>query len=251
MLISRHDILPMIKGMLLRLVFPPHCLICQLACEDSPSLCHTCFQKITFISEPRCTICGRPFDFAIDHADICIPCQTNAPPFERARAAMYYNEASRPLITRFKYADSLAIAPLAAQMMTRAGADILPRADVIVPVPLHWRRLWSRKFNQSALLADQLAKQHRIPVLMHALKRARHTAPQASLNWQERQNNVKQAFVVPRAQEQHLLGKTVLLVDDVFTSGATIHACTQALKKAGASQVYVLTLARRFTNDSL
>jgi ComF family protein len=252
-MLSQHHVIAHMQtlaAIALRMVFPPHCVICEAPCEDSPSVCTTCFSNITFISDPLCTICGCPFEYDMDNSEICIPCQTNAPIYDRARAALRYDAASRKLVTRLKFSDKMTIAPLAAQMMVRAGAELLDHADIIVPVPLHWRRLWVRKFNQSALIAEYISRQvASLPVLTKALVRTRHTTPQMLLSWEERQRNVQAAFQVRPRYLSHVKGKRVMLIDDVYTTGATIEACTKALKKAGASSVYVLTLARRLATD--
>ncbi len=236
--------------LLANLVFPPHCAVCEAPTEHAPALCGSCFSKITFISDPYCVICGCPFDYDIGTTSICIPCQTNAPPYDRARAALRYDDASRKLITRLKFNDKMSLAPFAAQLMTAAATDILAKCEVIIPVPLHWRRLWTRQFNQSALIAHHIAKCTHLPFLPQALKRIRHTLPQMELSWEERQRNVKAAFTTNPRYLQHIKGKTVMLIDDVYTTGATIYACTQALKKSGVSRVYVLTLSRRLATDS-
>ncbi|MEC8776511.1 MAG: ComF family protein, partial [Pseudomonadota bacterium] len=164
------------------------------------------------------------------------------PAFDAARAALVYDDTSREIILRFKHADRTRYANAFGVWISRAGAELVPVADVVVPVPLHPRRLIGRRYNQSLLLARAVARLGRLPVIPDALRRLRNTPSQGSLSRGARHRNVQGAFSLRGRAE--VVGKSILLIDDVYTTGATVEACTHALKKGGAARVYVLTLAR-------
>jgi ComF family protein len=168
----------------------------------------------------------------------------NPPAYDRARAAVRYDDVARTLVQAFKYDDRLDLAPMMAQWMVRAGRELLSGADALIPVPLHWRRRWARRFNQSAVLAGQIAGLCGVPVAHEALKRVRATAQQVGRSKADRAENVQGAFSVPAEQRADIAGRNLILVDDVLTSGATVDACTRVLLRAGASHVDVLVFAR-------
>src|SRR6202163_3626617 len=165
------------------------------------------------------------------------------PAYGRARAAVCFDEIARELVHALKYGDRLDLAPLMGRWMANAGRELTREADLMVPVPLHWRRQWARRFNQSALLAAVIAKASGLRV-SHALKRVKSTAQQVGLARSERAQNVQGAFGVRPDARIEVAGRRLVLVDDVLTSGATIEACTRALTRAGASGVDVLVFAR-------
>jgi ComF family protein len=168
-----------------------------------------------------------------------------APPaYDRARAAVRYHDIAWALVTRFKYGDRLDLAPMMGRWMARAGRDLTADADALVPVPLHWRRLWARRFNQSAALAKTIGDIAGVPVLAAALKRVRATPQQVGLSKTERADNVQGAFRVPPERKAEIAGRRLVLVDDVLTSGATVDTCARALLRAGAAHVDVLVFAR-------
>ena len=164
-----------------------------------------------------------------------------APPWARARAAVLFDETSKHIVHRLKYSDRNEAGLFMARMMARAGRHLIAEADVIIPVPLHWTRLWKRRFNQAAFLAQQIAKGSTKAADPTVLKRTRATPPQVGLNHEARRKNMRKAFVV--TAQSKIKGRRVLLVDDVRTTGATISACVEALKLAGAPHVDVLTFA--------
>ena len=168
-----------------------------------------------------------------------------APPaYDRARAAVRYDDIARKLVHSFKYGDRLDLAPMMGQWMARAGRELLKDADALLPVPLHWRRLWARRFNQSAALAKAISGLAGVPVLHGALKRVRSTPQQVGLSKTERADNVQGAFRVPPEEKAQVAGRRLILVDDVLTSGATADTCARALLRAGAAHVDVLVFAR-------
>ena len=197
-----------------------------------------------FIAAPYCACCGIPFQFTVADATLCGHCIQQAPSYDIARAVFVYDEVSGKLVHGFKFLDKTHMAPVFAQWMMRAAMQIMPHVDIIMPVPLHRKRLWNRKYNQSALLAACLSKVSGKRLLIEGLQRTRETMPQTGLKRDSRQKNVRGAFEVNPRYTQEVNGKSILLVDDVVTTGATVDACARRLKKAGASNVCVLSLAR-------
>jgi ComF family protein len=166
------------------------------------------------------------------------------PAYDRARAAVRYDDISRALVLSFKYGDRLDLAPMMGKWMARAGRELLSEADALLPVPLHCRRLWARRFNQSAALAGAISDICSKPVLHSALKRVRATPQQVGLSKTERADNVQGAFRVPADEKAQVAGRRLVLIDDVLTSGATVDTCARALLRAGAAHVDVLVFAR-------
>jgi len=233
-------------GQILNLFFPPQCLNCRALVTANGTLCLECWQNVRFITDPLCHCCGHPFDFDLGAGALCGECMREAPPFAMARAAFRYDEHSRALVLRLKYGDQLQLAPVYGAWLAKAGKELVAASDVIVPVPLHYWRFVGRRYNQSAVLAAALSKKTGLLLLPDALKRTRRTQPQASLTRRQRLDNVHGAFAPHPHHGITLKGKSVLLIDDVMTSSATASACSEALLKAGARAVHVLTLARTF-----
>ena len=202
---------------------------------------------MTFLADPQCRQCGLPFMEDPGQEATCGACLRHPPPFERARAVFAYDDASRGMLLAFKHGDRTDMAPAFAAWLARAGAALIADTEVIVPVPLHWTRLWRRRFNQAALIARALSRLADRPFAPRALVRRRRTPSQAGMNFTGRVRNVRGAFAVGSAED--LTGRRVLLVDDVYTTGATVSACARALRRAGASKVDVLTLARVIRAD--
>lgn len=193
---------------------------------------------------PFCARCGLPFDYDAGADSWCGACVSRSPPYERARAAMTYDDLSRDLILAFKHGDRLDLTPLAVSWLRAAGGALIADADVVVPVPMHPRRLLRRRYNQAAVLAQGLGAIAGIEVAATALRRTRRTAAQSGLGRTAREKNLRRAIAPTEAARPRLAGRRLLLIDDVFTTGATVTACTQALLGAGALRVDVLTLAR-------
>lgn len=175
---------------------------------------------------------------------LCGPCVTQQPPYRQNRSALVYDDSSRSLILAFKHGDKTHLTVTLAPLLARCGAEILGKADFLIPVPLHWRRLITRRYNQAGLLAHALGKLTGIPVLPDVLLRKRHTPPQGHKNARDRHANVKNAFMLNPIGADSIKGKTCVLIDDVFTTGATLEECTQVLVDSGAREVNLLTLAR-------
>lgn len=233
----------------LNALFPPRCFVCSDLTAQGQGLCAPCWGEMTFVTHPLCVCCGSPFPYVMGGSSECMACLQSPPPYQMARAVFCYDDASRKLITEYKYRDRTQATPMFTAWLARAGAELLARSDVIVPVPLHRWRLLRRRYNQSALLAGSLARRNGKPMLASALVRMRNTPQQAGLTRKQRWQNMQDAFKVPPKHASSIQGKCVLLVDDVLTTGATLDACTGALLHAGAREVYVLTLARTVGND--
>jgi ComF family protein len=202
------------------------------------------WSRIAFIDAPLCDGCGAPFDYDLGPGVRCAACAGRTPAYDRVRAACLYDEHARDLILKLKHADRTDLSGLFARWLARAGADLLAEADGVVPAPLHPWRLLGRRYNQAAEIARPLAGQARIAYLPDALVRRRATASQAGKSGQGRRRNVAAAFAVPASKQSQVAGRTLLLVDDVLTTGATAEGCARALKAAGAARVDVVVIAR-------
>lgn len=211
-------------------------------------LCPECWDEMSFLGPPQCDTCGVPFPFDPGAGALCAECTRARPPYARARAAFVYDDASRGMILAFKHADRTDLAPVLAAWLARPGATLLGDADIIAPVPLHWSRLLSRRYNQSALLSNYLAGAAGVRSVPDLLVRKRRTGTQGGKSRAARRRNVQGAFKVTARHVRLLRDKRVLLVDDVMTTGATLEACSRALLRAGASAVDVITIARVVTS---
>jgi ComF family protein len=229
----------------LNFVYPPLCVGCRALVGEPGSLCATCWKDVEFLDGPACECCGLPFELDPGPGTRCAACLAEPPVFDRARAVMRYDEASKGPILALKHADRLDLIPGFARWLDRAGRAMLDETDVIVPVPLHALRLWARRYNQSAEMARALGRMTAKPVAPLALVRVRATPSQGEMpSAKARRRNMRGAFRVPSGRRAAIEGKSVLLVDDVLTTGATVEACARALKRAGAANVHVLALAR-------
>jgi ComF family protein len=230
-------------GLAVDVALPQLCAACREP-VGGEGLCSGCWSKLSFIAPPYCERLGIPFPFDPGPGVLSMEAIADPPAYRRARAAVRYDDVARKLVHAFKYGDRLDLAPTMGRWMTNAGRALLAEIDAIVPVPLHWRRQWARRFNQSALLAEVVAKASGVAVAHGALKRVKATPQQVGLSQAERAQNVQGAFRVLPAGKAAVSGRRLLLVDDVLTSGATVDACSRALLRAGAAQVDVLVFAR-------
>ena len=207
-------------------------------------LCGTCWAKLTFLEGALCARCGFPFSYEQGPDMLCGACLADPPAYRRGRAALSYDETSRPLILAFKHGDRLEGVGLFAAWLARAGADLLADNDMIIPVPLHWTRLFSRRYNQAALLALGLGKRSGLKAAPNLLVRSRRTPSQGGLGRAGRRDNMRGAFRLRPRYAEVVRGARILLVDDVMTTGATVDACARTLLQAKAASVDVLCLAR-------
>jgi ComF family protein len=229
---------------LLDAILPPLCLGCGEIVSSPGALCPECWPRFSFIAAPHCERCGSPFARDMGKDALCTRCLARPPRFRRARAVLVYDENSRRVVLPLKHGDRTDLARACGGWMARAGAELLTGVDLVAPVPLHWRRLFTRRYNQAALLARMVARDAGAVLAPDLLRRARWTGSQAGLTGGARRRNVRHAFNVPPRWQAKLEGRTILLVDDVLTTGATVEACARALQKAGVAHVDVLTLAR-------
>jgi ComF family protein len=233
-------------GLIVDVALPQLCATCREPVEGA-GLCPACWSKLSFIAPPYCERLGIPFPFDGGPGLLSLEAIADPPAYGRARAAVRYDDIARKLVHAFKYGDRLDLAPIMARWMANAGRELLADAELIVPVPLHWRRQWARRFNQSALLAELVAKASGRAVAHGALKRVKATPQQVGLDKSERAQNVQGAFRVPPEAKAEVAGRKLVLIDDVLTSGATVDACARALLRAGAASVDVLAFARVVT----
>jgi ComF family protein len=235
----------------LDLLLPPACLACQARVDRQGTLCAECWQGLHFLAAPHCAACGFPFSFDLGADALCAACLGRRPGYDRARAALAYDDLSRPLVTRLKYGDRLEGAAIFGSWMARAGAKLLEDADFVLPVPLHPLRLLARRFNQAALLAGAVARLNGVRYRPDLLRRIKRTPPQVGLSPAGRLRNVAHAFALARGGAEVVKGRAVVLVDDVLTTGATVESCAKVLRRAGAARVDVLTLARVVSERTL
>ena len=226
------------------ILLPPRCLVSGEVVAEQGMVAPAVWGGLRFIGAPLCVCCGYPFDFKAEGEPLCGACLREAPPFAAARAALAYDDASRAMILKFKHADQIHAAATFFPWLERAGQDLLAQADILVPVPLHRRRLLKRRYNQAAILAQGLAKRAGRLCVNDAMIRRRATPSQGHMNFHERHKNVQHAFAFNPKRAAQVAGKNVLLVDDVYTTGATVKECAEVLLKGGAAKVNVLTLAR-------
>lgn len=246
--IARLSALPRLAATPFRLALdfalPPLCPSCREPVGATRGLCGACWSRLSPIAPPFCERLGIPFVYDPGPGVLSMQAIADPPAYARARAAVRYDEVARALVHAFKYGDRLDLAPTMGGWMARAGRELLDDADAIVPVPLHWRRFWARRFNQSAELARVVSRISGIAVEFEALSRVKATAQQVGLTRSERASNVQGAFRVPEPARPRIAGKRIVLIDDVLTSGATVDACARALLQARAQEVRVLTFAR-------
>jgi ComF family protein len=222
---------------------PPRCPGCGEIVPEPHRFCLACWRSLAFLGEPCCALCGLPFEHGGGGEALCGRCLAEPPRFDRLRAAVGYGETARKVALKLKYGGRPGLAGTLARFMARqlerGGAEA-----VLVPVPLHRWRIWKRGYNQSALIASALSRLSAVPTELDALRRVRATPVLRGLNRRERALAVRGAFRVTAAGKAALAGRRAILVDDVFTSGATANACARALKRAGAAGVEVLCWAR-------
>lgn len=226
------------------LVLPPTCPSCRAAVADSHALCPRCWTAVRFIEPPLCPVYGTPFAYDLGEGALSAEALADPPPFRRARAAAVYGDVARLLVHQVKYYDRPDLARIMAIAMHRAGRELTAECTLIAPVPLYRWRLWQRRFNQAAALGECLSGLSGVPHDPFALERVKPTRRQVGLTAAQRADNVRGAFRVADAARARIASQAVLLVDDVYTSGATAKAASRALLRGGAASVDVLTFAR-------
>ena len=223
---------------------PPFCPVTNEEIKTPHAASPTGWAALHFVEEPYCRRCGIPFAAEYGSAVECASCIATPPDFDRARAAVLYDDASHNLIVAFKHSDRTELAPMFAAWMTRAGNDLVNSASILAPAPLHWRRLVARRYNQSLLLAGAIAKTTGARLAVGDLIRIRATPPQKNLSRDARRRNVAGAFGIRKGAREMIKDAHITLIDDVLTTGATLSSAARTLKKAGARRVDALVLAR-------
>jgi ComF family protein len=231
-------------------IVPPCCLVCRSALGAHHLLCAPCWREVHFIRPPLCDVLGIPLPFDTGERTISAAAAARPPAYDRARAVAHFSGSMRTLVHQLKYADRHDARALFGRWLAEAARDLQPGTDVIVPVPLSRWRLLSRRFNQAAVLAQEVSRRTGLGMELNLLQRSRSTKTQVGLTHDQRRRNIAGAFTVPPRRRGWLRGRKVLLIDDVITTGATAEACARALKRGGAARVDVLALAL-VTSESL
>ena len=227
----------------LDIALPTLCISCREP-VDGEGVCAACWARLSFIAPPYCPRLGIPFVYDPGPELLSMEAIAAPPAYTRARAAVRYDEVAGTLVHALKYQDRTDLAPPMGRWMARAGRELLAEADMLVPVPLHWRRSWSRRYNQSGALAHVIAGVSGVRLRGDLLRRIRATEQQVGLSRPQRASNVQGAFKVAGEAQSDVQDRRVILIDDVLTSGATVDACARALLRAKAAQVDVLVFAR-------
>ncbi|OAF11467.1 competence protein ComF [Bradyrhizobium centrolobii] len=227
----------------LDIALPTLCVSCREP-VDGEGVCAACWARLSFIAPPYCPRLGIPFVYDPGPDMLSMEAIASPPAYQRARAAVRYDDVARTLVHALKYQDRTDLAPAMGRWMARAGSELLTDADMLVPVPLHWRRAWRRRYNQSGALARIIARQSGVKIRGDVLRRVRATEQQIGLSRAQRATNVQGAFQVSADLQSEVQGRHIVLIDDVLTSGATADACARALLRAKAAQVDLLVFAR-------
>lgn len=229
---------------------PELCPACGAITLDGSNFCVDCWPKLRFLNPPWCAACALPFSYEQAVGTLCANCLAEPPVHDGIRAVVAYDDLSRQIILRLKYGGKIGLAKLVARQLVRHLPE--ERSNIIVtPVPLHWTRLWSRSFNQSALIAQELARLGGIEYCADLLLRTQRTPSMRGLSSKERRKTVAKALIANPARMATINGARILLVDDVLTTGATSDGCIKALKKAGARWVQLFCWARAMRGEAL
>ncbi len=237
-------------------ILPPRCPVTGENVDYQGAFSGIAWRSLSFIAAPHCQRCGMPFSFErpeeVDDqecGELCMRCIEKEPPYNSARASLVYDDKSRLLILGFKHGDKMHLVQNFSPWLESTGREFLPKADALIAVPLHRSRLRARRYNQAVILAKGLEKITGIKSYPDVLTRTRATPSQGHLSTDERHKNVRKAFALKEKYKSQIKGKTLVLIDDVYTTGATVNECTKILKSNGAKAVHILTLARVVKED--
>jgi ComF family protein len=228
---------------------PERCPACGAITADGTNFCADCWPRLHFMNPPWCSACARPFAYEQDASALCAACLSEPPLHNGIRAVVAYDDLSRQIILRLKYGGKIGLAKLVARQLVRHLPD--ERSGIVIaPVPLHWTRLWTRSFNQSALIAQELARLGGMEYVPDLLLRRRRTPSMRGLSLKERRKSVAKAFAANPVRSRVIEGARIILVDDVLTTGATSDGCITTLKKSGADWVQLFCWARALRGEA-
>jgi ComF family protein len=236
---------------------PPRCPGCGAITAEPHRFCLDCWSRLTFLGEPCCAICAFPFDYDVGEDALCGACAADRPRFDRLRAAVAYGEIARAVALKLKYGGRPGVAETMARFMERHvevaddASAVGARGAILAPVPLHRWRIWRRGYNQSALIASALARRCGLEERLDLIERVKPTPPLRGLGGKQRRDALRGAFRVAARHREQIRGRTIILVDDVYTSGATANGCARMLKRAGAGEVRVIAWARVVREQSV
>ena len=239
---------PMLQT-LVHAVFPPECLSCRMRVASDDGLCGPCWRDTAFITGDVCDGCGVPMRGDVQNGDRCDDCLSIARPWSKGRAALLYKDRGRALVLALKHSDRHDIVRPAGRWMARVAKGILQQNTLIAPVPLHWTRMVRRRYNQSGLIGQSMARELGAPFCADLLIRAHATESLDGKSREERFAELSGSITVNPKRIDVMKGRSILLVDDVMTSGATLAACSEACLSSQASEVCVVTLARVAKDD--
>lgn len=226
--------------------YQPVCIVCKEHISNANTLCSNCWGQIDFITEPLCKKCGVPAEQGDYSEYLCDnQCTERGNVYQLSRSAVLYNHVISYLIKQLKYNDNTMIIKMFVNWLMQAGKNIIPKCDFVTPVPMYKTKLIVRKYNQAALLANSLSKKSGKVCIVDLLTKIKDTENQSKLNRYERIRNLDRAFSVKRKFLSKLANKTILLIDDVITTGSTTNECSNMLMQSGAKNVFVLTIAKR------
>ena len=230
----------------LNATFPPKCLACDCKTDKANLFCFKCWNSLTFISDPRCNICGTPFPIQMGKNAICPYCIEEKPKFDLARSIIRFDHSSEKLIHNFKYYDKTEAAKTLAQMMLKTYGKLINNIDIITAIPMYKTKLQKRKYNQAAILAQHIAKLSNKTYEPEILIKFKDSISQSGLTKEQRKENVKNTFKLNAKHKESIFRKNILLIDDVLTTGSTASECTKILKRNGIKRVHILTIARTY-----
>lgn len=234
---------------IIKLIFPPKCPLCEKIVEEDETLCKDCWEKIKFIKEPFCDKCSSPLEYKASKKVICAHCIQTKPLYVKLRSAVVYNSFVSKIIFKFKFYDKIHLKKIMAKLMVEASKDIMDDIDILIPIPLHKKRLIFRKYNQSLLLAEEIAKLTNKQVIYNFIYKNKHTVPQVKLKQKDRIENIKGKFSINKEyldKIKEYKNLNFAIIDDVVTTGSTIKECIKVLNKAGIKNVYVISFAKTF-----